>query len=197
MWELVPKVSKVCANQNVSTSNLQFLVWQLILTQTVINWWQNWTEWTPGSDLQARAFDAHRSKSQISQKHVAAHTRLGEKCILLEIGPRWLGKRGHWGLRWFGGDQHSGCHLARCCWARRWGGGFLYFILFCITANSNSIVSWRIFHTYQKHQTLSVADDITQGLVERQQWFVRTRPPWHGNLHPTCLSGIHSTSSNA
>ena len=137
--------------------------------------WQNWTEWTPGSDLQARAFDAHRSKSQISQKHVAAHTRLGEKCILLEIGPRWLGKRGHWGLRWFGGDQHSGCHWARWCWAWRWGGGFLYFILFCISANSNSIVSWRTFHTYQKHQTLSVADDITQGLVGRQ-------------LHPTCLS---------
>ena len=175
MWELVPKVSKVCANQNVSTLKVQFLAWQLILIQTVINWWQNWTEWTPGSDLQARAFDAHRSKSQISQKHVAAHTRLGEKCILLEIGPRWLGKRGHWGLRWFGGDQHSGCHRTRCCWAWRWGGGFLYFILFCISANSNSIVSWRTFHTYQKHQTLSVADDITQGLVGRQ-------------LHPTCLS---------
>ena len=101
-------------------------------------------------------------KSQISQKHVAAHTRLGEKCILLEIGPRWLGKRGHWGLRWFGGDQHGGCHRARWCWAWRWGR-FLFFILFCISANSNSIVYILTYcsHFYQKHQTLSVADDIT------------------------------------
>ena len=166
MWELVPKVSKVCANQNVSTSNLQFLVWQLILTQTVINWWQNWTEWTPGSDLQARAFDAHKSKSQISQKHVAAHTRLGEKCILLEIGPRWLGKRGHWGLRWFGGDQHGGCHRARWCWAWRWGR-FLFFILFCISANSNSIV---YILTYFSH--LSKASNIICG-----RWYY-TRSCW-------------------
>ena len=44
-----------------------------------------------------------------TRRRVWKSLKLDEKCILawcrvLENGPRWLGKREHWGLRWLGGD---------------------------------------------------------------------------------------------
>ena len=50
-------------------------------------------------------------KSDKNRPHTQYGMKLDEKCIpagggtaALENGPRWLGKREHWGLRWLGGD---------------------------------------------------------------------------------------------
>ena len=50
-------------------------------------------------------------KSDKNMPHTQYGMKLDEKCIpagggaaALENGPRWLGKREHWGLRWLGGD---------------------------------------------------------------------------------------------